>query len=54
MSGESGGDTFARAKHKEFEALKASILRFGRAEKTTEFGTTVFTGVVSEEVRGDS
>lgn len=52
-SGESSDDVCDPGKKQEFEAMEADILRFGRAEKTTEFGTTVFTGEVSEKVRDE-
>ena len=42
------GDTDAR----ELEAIKAAVLRFGRAEKTTRFGTTFFTGEIPENKVG--
>ena len=40
------------AEVRELEAMRAAVLRFGRAQKTTQFGTTFFTGEIPENKVG--
>ena len=53
-SGEIGDDGSCNgdAEERELEAMRAAVLRFGRAEKASRLGTTFFTGEIPENKVG--